>query len=86
MADTRRWRLRLICCGRDDGTEAFDTWNEADSFRESYTSGEGVGADGHDRAAVIEETLPPTLTLRARRWVGRSVASALSGRTAQAST
>lgn len=50
MAD---WTLRLICCGRDDGTECFDTWNEADAFRESYTTGPGVGPDGHDRAAIL---------------------------------
>lgn len=81
MAEAKRWRLRLICCGHDDGTETFDTWDQADAFRESYTSGEGVGDGGHDRAAVIEENLPPALTLRARRWIGRSVATAHIGST-----
>lgn len=67
-----RWRLRLICCGRDDGTETFDAWEDADAFRESYTTGPGVGLDDHDRAAIIEENPPPVLPLRARRWIGRS--------------
>lgn len=48
------WRLRLVCCGRDDGEEFFATWEEADSFRQSYTSGPGVGMGGHDRAAILE--------------------------------
>lgn len=51
----KEWRLRLVCCGRDGGVETFDTWGEADSFRESYTNGPGVGPDGgHDRAAILE--------------------------------
>lgn len=44
-----RWKLRLICCGRDDGAAWFATWEEADRFRESY-----VLAAGHDRAAILE--------------------------------
>ena len=59
------WRLRLVCCGREDGSEEFRTWAEADSFRESYTSGPAVhprgysgetgdGFCGHQRAAILE--------------------------------
>ena len=54
------WKVRLICCGRDDGTEQFSTWGEADAFRCSYTRGPGVAdptqpwRGGHDRAAIIE--------------------------------
>ena len=29
----RRWVVRLICCGMDDGRRDFDSWNEADQFR-----------------------------------------------------
>lgn len=55
------WRLRLICCGRDDGVVEFETWEAADAFRDSYTSGDGVlnrntpERGGHDRAAIIGE-------------------------------
>jgi hypothetical protein len=55
----RPWTLRLICCGRDAGTESFATWDEADAFRESYCTGPGVldpghpQRGGHDRAAVL---------------------------------
>ena len=45
----KEWKLRLICCGRDDGEWFFDTWEEADRFRDSYTN-----AYGHDRAAILE--------------------------------
>jgi hypothetical protein len=54
------WRVRLICCGRDDGDIFRDTWDEADEFRQSYTSGTGVGdwrkpwEGGHQRAGIIE--------------------------------
>jgi hypothetical protein len=53
------WRVRLICCGRDAGDIFRDTWEEADEFRQAYTSGAGVrGPDwplgGHDRAGIIE--------------------------------
>ena len=55
------WCVRLICCGRDDGTEHFPTWEEADAFRNSYASGPGVDphgysgghTGGHQRAAII---------------------------------
>jgi hypothetical protein len=54
------WRLRLICCGRDAGDLFRNTWQEADDFRNSYTSGAGVGDPqrpwdgGHIRAGIIE--------------------------------
>jgi hypothetical protein len=56
------WILQLTCCGRDDGTYAAATWQEADEFRESYLSGSGVAGPGrsvralmmgHDRSAII---------------------------------
>lgn len=42
------WRVRLICCGRDDGTAHFATRGEAEVMRSSY-----IAAEGHDRAAII---------------------------------
>lgn len=59
---TRRlWYLRLVCCGRDDGLQIFDSYRDADDFRESYTSGPGVDpagysgtpSVGHQRAAIL---------------------------------
>lgn len=55
------WRLKLICCGRDDGTETFATREQADAFREAYTSGPSVDPhgysaaypNGHQRAAIL---------------------------------
>lgn len=44
------WLVRLVCCGREDGTERFETWEAANAFRESYTHPD----TGHDRAAIIE--------------------------------
>lgn len=46
---SKMWRLRLVCCGRDDGIEYFETWKQADEFREAYCD-----AGGHDRAAILE--------------------------------
>ena len=63
-ATLKRWRVRLICCGRDDGIMSFDTYEEAEAFRETYTSGPGVHtlgysapehSSGHRRAAIISE-------------------------------
>lgn len=62
------WQLRFICCGRDEGTQTFDTWDEADAFRESYTSGVGVdghgysgdGWKGHQRAAILSAVPEPS--------------------------
>jgi len=59
-----KWLVRAICCGRDDGTLTFDTWDEADRFREMYSTGYGVARygygspqhePGHRRAAIIEK-------------------------------
>ena len=56
--DNPVWRVRLICCGRDDGDIFRDTWEEADQFRQGFTSGSGVAAPGllggHVRAGIIE--------------------------------
>lgn len=60
----RRFAVQLTCCGRDDGRPEFGTWDEADAFRESYLSGEGVGpptetrfgVGGHSRSAILVET------------------------------
>lgn len=51
--------VRLICCGRDDGTYGPVPWKEADAFRESYMAGHGVGNGGHRRSAVIERSAAP---------------------------
>ena len=56
-----RFVLALTCCGRDDGEASFDTWDDADEFREHYLSGPGVGLPtetrfgrgGHSRSAII---------------------------------
>ena len=54
--------MELTCCGRDNGVEIFSSWEEADKFRESYTSGVAVNPHGysahpteagHKRSAVI---------------------------------
>lgn len=65
--NSRPWVLQLICCGRDAGKERFATEQEAESFREAYTTGPGVdphgysghGHSGHQRAALkrYEHTL-----------------------------
>lgn len=55
----RPWIVQLTCCGRDNGTYAAATWEEADQFRESYASGPGAYAGaqrhggGHFRSAII---------------------------------
>lgn len=62
---TGQWRVKLICCGRDDGVYVAETWEEAEAFRDAYTGGEGVrtidphgysgtGWDGHQRAGIIQ--------------------------------
>lgn len=50
------WQVRLICCGRDDGTVTAATRGEAELIRSHYTSDHGPGA--HERAAII--TGPPS--------------------------
>lgn len=44
---SQRWRVILACCGRDAGVYDADTWEAADAFRESYTSGPGVNEHGY---------------------------------------
>lgn len=65
---SKRWQCHLICCGKDDGTEGFDTWEEADAFRRAYTSGPGVAKHGfsaplseggHRRAVIIKDSAKP---------------------------
>ena len=57
---TRQFRVRLTCCGRDDGRYGPVDWHDADVFRTSYLSGPGVldprypELGGHTRVAVIE--------------------------------
>jgi len=67
MSDTKPWAVRLICCGRDDGVERFTTWEDANAFREAYTSGAAVHpqgysasehSPGHKRAGIIEHEAP----------------------------
>lgn len=56
------WKLTLVCCSYLDGIERFATREEAEAFRETYTSGprvnphgySGTGA-GHKRAAILQK-------------------------------
>ena len=59
-----RFICHMICCGLDDGYIAFATWNDADKFRESYTSGIAVAKhgysaapdeSGHKRAVIVSQ-------------------------------
>jgi hypothetical protein len=60
------WKVMLTCCGRDNGVYEAATWEEADAFRESYTSGPGVNpygysggfTSGHQRSGVITKAQP----------------------------
>jgi hypothetical protein len=58
-----RWAVHFICCDRDNGVQVCATWADADSFRESYTSGPYVAElghsthetdSGHRRAGVVK--------------------------------
>ena len=63
-AADKPWRLDFICCGREDGHKTFATYEEADAFRDGYTSGPGVDhrgygttePSGHQRAAILTQT------------------------------
>lgn len=64
----KAWLVTLTCCGRADGVFAADSWEEAQAFREAYTSGPGVsgghvGDTGHDRSAVIHDALASPVSL-----------------------
>lgn len=51
-----RFAVKCICCERDGGTYLFESWKEADAFREAYVSGSTVNVPGgHQRSAVIVE-------------------------------
>jgi hypothetical protein len=59
-----RWLCSMICCGHSDGCMIFDTWKEADDFREAWTSGVAVAPhgysaepheSGHKRAVIVSE-------------------------------
>lgn len=64
--DGMLFAVHMTCCGRDEGTTpAFESWDDADAFRESYLSGQGVGpptetrfgSGGHSRSAIIVEAV-----------------------------
>jgi hypothetical protein len=55
------WLVDLICCGHDDGIEGCATWEQADSFRESYCTGTATAhwsrpVEGHVRAAIVRRS------------------------------
>lgn len=63
---TEAWRVDLTCCGRDAGSVSAETWEKAEAFRESYTTGPGVAPhgysscpteSGHHRSGVIRRVL-----------------------------
>lgn len=58
-----RFRVRLICCGRDDGYWDASTWEEAEEFRLHY-----VKAGRHDRSAIVE-AVPDDDSFRPGVWV-----------------
>lgn len=47
-----RFRLDLICCGREDGHVVRETWAEADEFRRSYEH-DATSDWPHDRRAIL---------------------------------
>ena len=47
LREPERFICHMICCGLDDGYIAFATWDDADKFRESYTSGVAVAEHGY---------------------------------------
>lgn len=49
------WRLQLICCGHEDGIECFESWDDADTFRKSYTATPDFG---HKRSAILTKEQP----------------------------
>lgn len=60
--DAQKWRLDYSCCGREDGFQIFNTHEEAEEHRESYTTGHAVHPSGysakehepgHRRCAII---------------------------------
>ena len=64
MNPVKMWLCRLVCCGRDDGVVECESWEQADAFREAYTSGVGVALhgysaplyeSGHRRAVIVTQ-------------------------------
>ena len=64
MNPVKTWLCRLVCCGRDDGVVECESWEQADAFREAYTSGVGVALhgysaplyeSGHRRAVIVTQ-------------------------------
>ena len=64
LGSEERFICHMICCGLDDGYIAFATWDDADKFRESYTSGVAVAKhgysaapdeSGHKRAVIVSQ-------------------------------
>lgn len=58
----KMWRVRMICCGTDDGVRDFDSWETADRFRNAYTGDGNMGSlalkEGHKRTGIIESLSP----------------------------
>lgn len=51
--DEKPWKVKLVCCGRSDGQEYFDTWEQADNFREGYAKNNS----GHVRVGIIAKNI-----------------------------
>lgn len=47
-----RWRVDLICCGREHAHIVRETWEEADEFRRSYEH-DACGVWPHDRRGIL---------------------------------
>lgn len=47
------WRLELICCGRENGHVARETWIEADEFRKDYIGRDEPKGYDHERSAIL---------------------------------
>jgi hypothetical protein len=49
--------VRLTCCGRAAGFYGPCSWAAADAFREVFLSGPGVGGGGHERSAIVVDSV-----------------------------
>ena len=74
MNPVKMWLCRLVCCGRDDGVVECESWEQADAFREAYTSGVGVALhgysapayeSGHRRAVIVTQEMVEDVLRRA---------------------
>jgi hypothetical protein len=52
VSEHQRWRLDLICCGREDGHVVRETWTEAEEFRRSYVC-DPTDNWPHERRAIL---------------------------------